>query len=365
MPCLERRCGTRPTRRKTAPSAARRASPRQSAASYFPGLNFYVGNPLNKTPRAVCRHNKDYDIIDLSAIPDDYLPRTNYVPACSAKEYLERTPRFQGRPVTESYRHVNRRMIPVTGERTATAALVPPEVGHTDLVYSLTFDSETELLRFSPMVASLPVDFYVRSAGKGDLRWDLARTLPVPRKDSPVALCLAARALRLNCLTTHYADLWNRNWSPALGWSSSDPRLSRWPKKNAPWSRDVALRNHFERRWALVELDALAALELGLTIDELCTIYSTQFPVLREYERNTWYDKNGRIAFTTNRGLIGVGLDRKDFELWQHSLATGERLPPDFDCQNLEPPFDLRGREADMRQAYAFFARELGMGQSD
>ncbi len=50
------------------------------------------------------------------------------------------------------------------------------------------------------------------------------------------------RALRLNCLTTHYADLWNRNWSPALGWSSSDPRLSRWPKNHAPWSREAGRR---------------------------------------------------------------------------------------------------------------------------
>jgi len=36
-------------------------------------------------------------------------------------------------------------------------------------------------------------------------------------------------------------------------------------------------------------------------------------------------------------------------------------LPPDFDRQNLEPPFDVRDREADMRQAYAFFVKEVGL----
>lgn len=113
--------------------------------------------------------------------------------------------------------------------------------------------------------------------------------------------------------------------------------------------------------WALVEIDALDALELKLTIDELCTIYRTQFPVLREYEKNTWYDKNGRIAFTTNRGLTGVGRGRKQFEIWQACLKNGEALPKAFERQNLEPPFEVRDREADMRTAYAYFAERLGM----
>ncbi len=34
---------------------------------------------------------------------------------------------------------------------------------------------------------------------------------------------------------------------------------------------------------------------MGLTADELCTIYRTQFPVLYGYDRNKYvYDTNGR-----------------------------------------------------------------------
>jgi hypothetical protein len=329
------------------------------------GPQFYIANPLYKTPRAVCRHNKDYDEIDLVEALDDYLPRTNYVPAMRMQDYVSRAPRFLGKPVTEYYRHVNRTMLAVTGERTAIVAILPPGPGHIDLVQSVCFERLDLLVQCSALWSSIIVDFLVRSTGKGHLRQEMLSVLPIPKARNRTVDLLSARALRLNCLTTHYADLWNEVWShvaSASAWSISDPRLTPWPSPKTKWHRHCALRNHFERRWTLVEIDALAALELKLTIDELCTIYRTQFPVLREYEKNTWYDRNGRIAFTTNRGLTGVGLDRKAFELWQACLKEGKRLPDDFDRQQLEPPFDVRDREDDMRAAYAFFAERLASG---
>ena len=59
------------------------------------------------------------------------------------------------------------------------------------------------------------------------------------------------------------------------------------------------------------EHDVLVAQELGLTLAELQLIYRVQFPVMQQYERDTWYDQNGRIVFTNSKGLVGVGLPRK------------------------------------------------------
>lgn len=41
--------------------------------------------------------------------------------------------------------------------------------------------------------------------------------------------------------------------------------------------------------------------------------YRIQFPVMRQYEADTWYDQRGRINFTNSKALPGVGLTRAEW----------------------------------------------------
>ena len=49
-------------------------------------------------------------------------------------------------------------------------------------------------------------------------------------------------------------------------------------------------------------IDVLVAQALGLTLDQLIDIYRIYFPVLQQNEAGTWYDRNGRIAWTCSKG---------------------------------------------------------------
>jgi hypothetical protein len=342
------------------------------ASLILSGPHFYCSNPLNKTPNEGCKHNQDYTVIDLQQLSTNYLPRTNFVPACSPDEWRRRAPSWQGEPFLDRYRHVHREMVAPTGERTFVGAIVPPGVAHVHTVLSLAFASTNATVAASAMWSSLPVDFFMKSTGAGHANQALVSQLPFPSHDVFDRLC--RRGLRLNCLTEHYADLWSELYDPSFRddtFTKPDPRLPDWSHLGPEWTWDTPLRTPYARRQALVELDALAALALGLTADELCLIYRVQFPVLQQYEADTWYDQRGRIVFTNNRGLNGVGLSRKQWDELKGAQVGPHRFeglsdPPEWAVDALGPyeaPFDRCDREEDMRQAYtAFVARGVVKG---
>lgn len=359
----------------------RTSFPESPDKAILSGPHFFVANPLFKTPRAECDSNRDYDNLDLTDLPPAYMARSNYEPACDEATYRSRLPRVswgEHARVTSFYRLVNREMVGAARERTLTATLIPPNVGHVNTVFALAFEDERRLLDALAVSIALPADFRVKVTGASHVNQNVMYQLPIPPVDSARAELLRNRSLLLVALNSLYAELWSRCWSPKFSmdsWASPDPRLptSRFTDGESTWSAARPSRTPFERRQLLLEIDVLVAMELGLSLAELILLYRIQFPVLRQYDRDTWFDTVGRMVFTTNKGLSGVGLDRARWERVR-SASTGERILDEFEDDTLPggprlkrieyvAPFDCPDREDDYRAIWTEFERRgLGAG---
>lgn len=95
---------------------------------------------------------------------------------------------------------------------------------------------------------------------------------------------------------------------------------------------------------------------------------------MRQYEESTWYDQNGRIVWTSSRGLPGVGwLDDRGKSpgraAWERILAEN---PAELTCTAIDDtmpggprtvtrhfisPFTQCDRIEDYRRAWAHFER--------
>ena len=345
------------------------------------GPHYFIGNPLYKTPRSKCLLNSDYDVIYLDQIEDNYIPRTNYVPACEKGEYLKRIPKVlwtenkleDPNLLSDYYRIVYRAMISSTLERTLIGAICPPKSTHTNASRSYCFsdDKIKDGICFAAYTYSLIYDFALRLTGRSNLQRIL--------DDFPLVIetkydeTMILRALVLNCLTSYYSNLWKKCWHDNYAndrWAKKDHRLNDifFQSLTPTWQFNYSLSKDYARRQVLVEIDVVAAMALDLTLDELKTIYRVQFPVMRQYEADTWYDQTGRIVFTCSKGLPGVGFSRSEWnEVKDMTSGTVSRTVMDDTMPGgpiertiiYEAPFDRCDREKDYEIVWAEFERRF------
>lgn len=246
-----------------------------------------------------------------------------------------------------------------TNERTLISAIIPKDVVHTHSTTSIVFESYDNLLYFAGCTHSIVYDFIIRLSGKSNIYSDALSMLPLPRVSEKHKKLILSRTLRLNCLTKHYSELWEKVFEEDFkndSFFKNDHRLSSYNQLSKKWEISSPFRNPYERRLALIELDVLVGLAFELTIDELITIYNVQFPTLKINDEETYYDQKGNIVFTVNRNYTDVGLKRKDWEKIRF-INTSDELDEEFKC--FVPPFHKCNREEDMRQAYEYFSKIL------
>ncbi|CAM3227954.1 hypothetical protein COGO111599_11310 [Corynebacterium gottingense] len=176
-------------------------------------------------------------------------------------------------------------------------------------------------------LSSLLVDFQLRATGLANLYGPTIDSLPLPEFGKWEEL-LVQKFLELNCLTEAYAPLWKEITGQT-------------------WTYDTPLRNAWDRQLAQIEIDAIVAHSLGITADELCMIYRTQFPVMRRYDEEDRYDANGRlipkeILNADARLKDGQELSEAD-RTWVHSQSKQKYV--------FAYPFRKFDREKYLRQA--------------
>jgi hypothetical protein len=263
------------------------------------GPHFTVATPLYQQPESSPGRQHVYESIDLEASREDVLPRTNYQVAKPYDVYIAAYPKWHGKPSSEYFRLAWRRMADAATVRTLHSAILPPGPCCVGTVLTAELPTATDLAVANGLWSSIVADFFVKTAGVSELKTGVIARLPHVR-GHVLESRLIVRALRLNCLVRPYAPLWKElydegwqqdSWVHHVGVDYND----RAPLGGvAPeWEWATPLRRAADRRQALVEIDAIVAIMLGITADELLTIYRTQFPVLQKYERDALYDANG------------------------------------------------------------------------
>ncbi|WP_406253162.1 class I SAM-dependent DNA methyltransferase [Streptomyces atratus] len=325
------------------------------------GPHFAAALPYSKEPRIPCRSNRDWDLLATTELSEDYVPVTNYVRATDETTYLTAQDSWRGAPSTSYFRLAWRVMIPFDSSRCLHAALIPPGPAHVHTVHSAALTDERLTALNAGFWATLPLDYLLRITGRSHLQVTEAAKMPAPNPKHPLAPALLLRTLRLNALTIHYAPLWaelfDPRWAGYEDWAN--PHWSRLHPLAADlkptWEYATPLRTEYERRAALVELDALVAVWLGITADQLVAIFRSRYPQLYNYESVTYFDANGsKIAGDFN--TYGHGQTKEDYLALLDHLASPATTPPP---EGYTAPFYKADRETEMRAAHAHFSARV------
>ncbi|WP_194890885.1 DNA methyltransferase [Catenulispora pinisilvae] len=328
------------------------------------GPHFGVSTPFAKLPFEVVRSNNDWTSRDLTTLSTDDIPRTNYQRLAGRDAFeAAQVKREDGIFLPSRWRVSWRNMTKAKNERTLISSLLLPGPTHVNAVHAMALDDNRKTVTVAGLWSALPLDYLLKVAGTSKVNVELARHLPAPILH-PLTRPLLLRTLRLNCLTRDYAQIWEEIYDEAWlsdRWTASQSKTTVALEAIAPeWGMKTPLRTDYDRRMALVEIDALVALMLGLSTEQLCAMFRSQFGTLRKYEYLSFFHPDGHQigSEADNAGARQTDVETLIVRAWKKA-----KLDPE--AEDIEPPADWikPDREAEMTRAYEEFARRLAAGE--
>ncbi|WP_157488696.1 hypothetical protein [Pseudofrankia sp. DC12] len=323
------------------------------------GPHLSAGTALFQQPNPTAKNHQDYKPIDLEEITENFIPRTKYQRASSVSAYREAYTQWNGHPSCDDFRLSWRAMADPATARTLHSAIIPPGPSHVLGIFSLTVEDPLDLAVSAATTSSLIADFFIKVTTVANIKIGVLSKLPHVRGHA-LEQEIVLRTLRLNCLVRPYAPLWNTlhsaewkndRWVPGAGTAYRD--RSEVGEITSSWQYDTPLRRPADRRQALIEIDAIVAIMLGFTADELAAVYRTQFPILRQNERRLRFDSFGREV----PAELVKELDKE--ASGGHKIHTLQA--PD---RTYVGPFFAVDRERDLRLAHEHFSRLVAARQS-
>ena len=322
------------------------------------GPHLYVSTPLYKQPNEAMRHNQDWTATDLEVLSPSAQPITQYKPAGDRAIYNQLCTHWDNSPARNHYRIAWRNMAQVGNERTLISSLLPPGFTHVHTVMSAAPANSVELLAIvQAITSSLLADFMTRSSGRGHIHAKDINRLFALNPEHELAWRIMLRTLRLNCITDVYAEFWAECWDESF--TTDTPVLERYDEQpiGPEWTADTPLRRAEDRRNAQAEIDVMVAMMLGVPIDDLCTIYRTQFAVLYDYDHGRGqgayvYDANGRQLPTPVR----QAWEKRQRPTSNEDMPLSERThthPGSGVSYVYDLPFRTRDRESDFRRIHS------------
>ena len=320
------------------------------------GSHLYVCTPLYKQPNRTMANQRDWTATDLEALPPSAQPVTQYKPAGDRATYDSLYTHWDNSSARDHYRVAWRRMAPLTGERTLASAIIPPGPAHIDGIFSAASKSPSDIPLVAATLSTLLSDLLIRAGANTNIRERAISRLALPSSTSPLAKQITLRALRLNCLTDVYADLWAECWDESF--VADSPILERYDERSIgpEWTADTPLRRAEDRRNAQAEIDVMVPMMLGVPIEDLCTVYRTQFAVLYDYDHGRGqgayvYDANGRQLPTPVR----KAWENRKRPTSNEDMPLSERThthPGSGVAYVYDLPFRIRDRESDFRRIH-------------